>query len=136
MEIKKLIELRKEAEKAVSEMPDGDIKVKAFEVILNHLLTGNQPSGLPQKESTRPKEEKSKSIPKKTVTGTTGRILVLKEESFFNKPKSLGEIKEELAAHGWHYASANLSPILIKMVQQKHLRRNMYPKKGWGYINP
>jgi hypothetical protein len=38
MDTKKLVALRKEAEKAIAEMPDGDLKVKAFEVILGHLL--------------------------------------------------------------------------------------------------
>ena len=38
MDVKQLIQLRKEAEKAVAEMPEGDIKIKAFEVILNHLI--------------------------------------------------------------------------------------------------
>ena len=40
MDAKRLIDLRKAAERAVAEMPDGELKVKAFEVILAHLLGG------------------------------------------------------------------------------------------------
>jgi hypothetical protein len=40
MDAKKLIDHRKQAEKAVAGMADGELKVKAFEVILGHLLGG------------------------------------------------------------------------------------------------
>ena len=43
MDAKKLIELRKQAEKAVEDMQDGEFKLKAFEVILNHLLSPCRP---------------------------------------------------------------------------------------------
>lgn len=42
MDTKTLLELRKKAEKAVADMSDGPLKVKAFEVILANLLTGPQ----------------------------------------------------------------------------------------------
>jgi hypothetical protein len=38
MNAKKLVELRQAAEKAVADMPDGELKVKAFEVILGHMI--------------------------------------------------------------------------------------------------
>ena len=38
MEAKKLIELRKEAEKAVAEMPDGDLKLKKCKEMGSSLL--------------------------------------------------------------------------------------------------
>ncbi len=41
MDAQKLVKLRKQAEKAVGKMPDSDMKLKAFEVILGHLLGGS-----------------------------------------------------------------------------------------------
>lgn len=38
MDAKKLVQLRKQAEKAVEDMSAGELKVKAFEVILENLL--------------------------------------------------------------------------------------------------
>ncbi len=37
---KELIEIRKQAEAAVHDMPEGELKTKAFETILTHLLFG------------------------------------------------------------------------------------------------
>lgn len=38
-DVEKIIAARKKAEEAISEMPEGDIKTKAFETILTHLLS-------------------------------------------------------------------------------------------------
>ena len=138
MDVKKLIELRKEAEKAVAEMPDGDLKLKAFEVILNHLISGGVVSSSP---SPRSKEQLStdseeSDFPTKSVAG---RLLVLREEGFFKSLKALAEIREELQAHGWHYPNATIAPVLITLVQKKKLRRQRVKeatKNPWKYSNP
>ena len=56
MDAKKLIELRKQAEKAVEDMQDGEFKLKAFEVILNHLLSPGktEPTSGKHRESREP----------------------------------------------------------------------------------
>jgi len=138
MDVKKLIELRKEAEKAVAEMPDGDLKLKAFEVFLNHLISvGTAPSFPPSHshDETSAKSEDS-DFPTQSVAG---RLIVLREEGFFKSPKSLAEIREELQTHGWHYPNATIAPILIKLVQKKRLRRQRIKeanKNHWKYSNP
>src|SRR3990170_1734164 len=76
MNAKKIVELRREAEKAVAEMPDGELKVKAFEVILNHLLAG--PDVVTVRTGEGEKEAKPKGGKEKvTATSIGGRILVL-----------------------------------------------------------
>jgi hypothetical protein len=138
MDAKKFIALRKQAEKAVADMPDGEFKLKAFEVILSHLLA----SGKPQPPASAPPPGKSKaetSIDDIEAESTSGRILVLKDEGFFKSPKSIGKIKAELQAHGWHYPVTTLSGELIKLVQKRKLRRQK-GKEGnkavWQYTNP
>jgi len=140
MDTKKLIELRKQAEKAVRDMPDGEFKLKAFEVILNHLLapgkvqpasgSGGEP---PQSRATVSEAEDTDD------QSTQGRGLVLKAEGFFKKPQSIGQIRSELGAHGWHYPVTTLSGELMKLVQKRKLRRQR-GKEGnrqvWVYINP
>ena len=138
MDVKKLIEVRKEAEKAVSDMPDGDLKLKAFEVILNYLMSGGVEAKVMQKGETKeaPSKIEKEDFPEKSVAG---RLLVLKEEGFFKNPKSLAEVRQELEAHGWHYPNTTIAPILIRIVQKKKLRRQKIKeahKQLWKYSNP
>ena len=136
MDAKKLVELRRQAEQAVSEMPDGDLKIKAFEVILSHLLQGSevtQPSTTAASGSTTRKAERA------AETSTIGRILVLRDEGFFKSQRPIGEVREELRAHGWHYPVTSLSPVMLALVQQRKLRRERGKegnKKIWKYSNP
>lgn len=142
MDAKQIIAVRKHAERAVAEMPDGDLKVKAFEVILNHLLGGPGPSNAqaesPQVSARAPRSVKSpkESSPAKSISG---RILVLRDEGFFKNQKTIGEVREELRAHGWHYPLTTLSGRLQALVQQRKLRRERATqgnKKLWKYSNP
>ena len=141
MDAKQLIALRKQAERAVAEMPDGDLKVKAFEVILNHLLGGPVPSAplhAPHVavRGSRPARAAKESSPAKSISG---RILVLRDEGFFKNQKTIGEVREELRAHGWHYPLTTLSGRLQALVQQRKLRRERVThgkKKLWKYSNP
>ena len=95
MEAKKLIELRKQAEKAVEDMADGEIKIKAFEVILNHLLSPGK-SELVQDLNMSEKGQSKKASEPAVDDGTiSGRILVLKDEGFMKLPKPIGEIRNE-----------------------------------------
>src|SRR5256885_14656238 len=104
MEAKKLVDLRKQAEKAVAEMPDGELKVKAFEVILAHLLAASEVApvrpALGQMPSRPPRAGKEEQT---SLRSLTGRLLVLKDEGFFKNQRAISEVKEELSAHGWHY---------------------------------
>jgi hypothetical protein len=136
--IDQLKELRKKAEEAVAEMPDGDLKTKAFEVILQHLLsvrsTPDQ-SGLPEKRV----QDKKQIVSPRQLSGAKSRILLLKNEGFFTVPRSLLEVKDELVAHGWVHPRTSLSGPLQSLVQERHLRRlkdQAAKKKVWKYVNP
>lgn len=140
MDAKKLIELRKEAEKAVADMPDGDLKVKAFEVLLSHLISTSrvpqQPTATSASSEKREQGATTEDLPAESVAG---RIMVLREEGFLKSPKTLAEIREELQSHGWHYPNATIAPVLITLVQKKRLRRQRVQdakRKLWKYTNP
>ena len=139
MDAKRLIALRVQAERAVSNMPDGELKLKAFEVILHHLLSGpGESTG--SKPGETPSNAKTKLHPEGTAAKSiSGRILVLKDEEFFKTQKTIGEVREELKAHGWHYPLTTLSGRMQKLVQQHELRRER-AKQGnkniWKYSNP
>lgn len=138
MSAKKLVELRKEAEKAVADMADGELKVKAFEVILAHLL--GAPAGTAKTAGKAVEEGEAKASRQgATAKSAVARILVLRDEGFFKNQKSMSEIADELAAHGWHYPLTTLSARLIGLAQRQGLRRVRVKKgnkKVWLYSEP
>lgn len=138
MDAKKLVELRRQAEKAVAEMPDGELKVKAFEVILAHLLEGSHLA--PTRSTEAQIGPDQRGIEEGGAARSIGgRILVLRDEGFFKNQKTIGEVREELRAHGWHYPLTTLSGRLQALVQQGKLRRERAKqgnKKIWKYSNP
>src|ERR1700730_17286888 len=113
-----LVSLRKRAEDAVTDMDDGPLKVKAFEVILESLLR----SASPQQGAHGPSLP-IQPAPSEIPSSLAARITLLAGEAFFELPRSLVEIQESLAAHGWHYPQSNLSTPLVRLVIQRRLRR-------------
>lgn len=128
MNAKKLVELRQAAEKAVADMPDGELKVKAFEVILAHMMATPEEAGK-AKSAGKAKKPVEKEPEAASTKSTIGRILVLRDEGFFRNQKSIAEACDELASHGWHYPQSSLSGPLQTLVQRRELRRKL-EKKG------
>lgn len=136
MDAKKIIELRKQAEKAVEDMQDGEFKLKAFEVILNHLLSPGKAEVI---KAPVPEKGEKIAIGTKEKETTAGRVLVLKDEGFMKTPKTIGQIRAELQAHGWHYPVTTLSGELINLVRKRKLRRTkekIGKKEIYVYTNP
>ena len=128
MNSKMIVELRKQAEESVADMPDGPLKLKAFEVILDRLLVREDtkssdlegPRGAVAKHPpTKNQEEKQRKIP----SSCPERILLLRDEGFFKSPRTLGEIRDELQLHGWTYPVTSLSGPLQRLAQKRELRR-------------
>jgi hypothetical protein len=143
-----LVELRKQAEQAVQGMPEGDLKVKAFETILTHLLSSSTSSGTGKSSppaggspATRSKaQSKQKDAAPKVPRSVCDRILFLKSEDFFASQRSIADIRAELKKNGWHYPVTSLSGRLQLLVQKRELRReqtdDVEGRKGWKYSNP
>jgi hypothetical protein len=128
-----LVSLRKRAEESVADMPEGPLKIKAFEVILGSLLGGAHLEL--DKSLSRP----APAPPADAPSSAAARISLLAEESFFSQPRSLSEIQASLAGHGWHYSQGNLSTPLVRLVRQRRLRRLQVAernKRVWKYSLP
>lgn len=146
MTLKELVKLRKQAEKAVSDMSEGELKVKAFEVVFNHLLSGAKGGAAKRGAASGSKGEQDTATadqpPLKSAASSrtaAGRILVLRDEGFFASQRMIGEVREELQAHGWHYPLTSLSGTMIDLVQRRELRRQRVKegkKRVWKYSNP
>jgi hypothetical protein len=134
MSLDNLLAARKRAEQAVIDMPEGPLKIKAFEVILSSLLSPQ--ASAPENELVAPREPK---IAAEAPSSFPGRIGLLAAEGFFAQPRSLAEVQTALAERGWHYPQENLSTPLVRLVRQRQLRRLQLAegnKRVWKYSRP
>jgi hypothetical protein len=141
-----LLDARRKAEAVVQDMSDPDLRRAAFQVILKHLLEQSSPpmdsEGSTVARSSAPQVPRSNSDLGKDLglpRSAADRILVLRNEDFFQGGRGIGEIRDELQAHGWMYALTAISGPLMKLVRQRQLRRMMSgegKKKNFKYFNP
>lgn len=130
------------ARQAVSKMPDDALKSVAFQTILQQLLTQGETRAVEKEKAKEVVVPSHQRVGKKgkRPKGPKGRVETLIEEGFFRQKKTLKEIKGELTAHGWHHRLEELSTLLVRLVQEKKLRRLKEPEvKGgklvWRYSN-
>lgn len=151
MDEKTLTEARKKAERAVADMPEGDLKLKAFELILTRLLSASGDVALSDGGGERRSKGHRRTRPRAgspssdagavdaPPVSTPTRILELKKEGFFKEERSISEIQDELRTHGWRYETTALSGPLIGLVQVRELRRAKGQdgnKTIYKYFNP
>jgi hypothetical protein len=140
--VEQIQELRKKAELAVEDMQDSELKLKAFEVILQHLLTGDNITApvSPIARATTTTAGGSASTPRKSNAprSASERVLALQADGFFTAQRSIREIQAELKKRGWHYPLSALSGPLQILAQNKTLRREQLSdggRKVWKYAN-
>ena len=77
---------------------------------------------------------KSKRVAKedKKRLSASDLIISLREEGFFEKPKSLGNISKALEEKGFLYPVTTLSGVVLGLVQKRDLRRKKSSGK-WTY---
>lgn len=139
-----LVEARRKAEAATEGMSDPDLRRTAFEVILKHLLEESSAGSGHARVNTRPPSRAAASLPtdrdhdELTPRSAVERILSLRDQGFFESGRGIGEIRDELQAHGWMYALTAISGPLMNLVRQRKLRRMMSGngKKNFKYFNP
>jgi hypothetical protein len=137
MNTHELIAARKKAEESVADMQDGPLKEKAFEVILESLLSQASLRSSTEAEPEQGNRKRHKAS--RPTTTLADRIAQLAEEGFFGEPRGLSELQAKLAEHGWHYPQQNLSTPLIRLVRKRTLRRLQASeggKKVWKYSLP
>ncbi len=117
-------ELVTQAEEATRPIKDAELRRVAFERVLDDLLTGGSTatqSGYAPKRvdrSTRVAGEPRKS------SGPKGYVRELIDDGFFKKPKTIAQVKAELANRGHHIALTSLSGPLQTLCQDRFLRRH------------
>jgi hypothetical protein len=71
--------------------------------------------------------------PSNAKSGPVALISELIDGGFFKKPKELGAIKLALEEQGHYYPVTTLSPLLLRLVRKRELRR-IKDKKRWLYV--
>lgn len=76
----------------------------------------------------------SKPIKTKKKSASVASLLEeFKDEGFFDQPKTLKEIRDELAKNNYHYAVTSLTNPLQRLTRQKILGRLLENSK-WAYV--
>jgi hypothetical protein len=70
---------------------------------------------------------------KQAKTTPMGLLTELVAGGFFNKPTELGAVKRALEEKGHFYPTTTLSPLLLRLVRRRELRR-IKDKKRWVYV--
>jgi hypothetical protein len=120
-------------------MADGELKLKAFEVILSQLIAASPPRAAhpPSEPLAAPRAPRSRA--EGQPKSLSERVLSLQADGFFKDPQSIGGVREGLKIHGWHYPVTTLSGVLQGLVQKRKLRRERVrdgKRTGWKYFNP
>jgi hypothetical protein len=131
-----------QAEKSVAGVKDPELRKVAFEKILDDLLShpsGKTTGGVTNKKTEEHVKASVKSKGKQKAGGPQAYLEELVTESFFAKPKTISEVRIELANRGHHIPRTSLSGPLQKLCQNKSLRRNKTDgkegKKTFVYSN-
>ena len=129
-----------QAETAVKGVKDPELKRIAFQKVLEDLMgAGDRPSSPASRQPNR-KTAANKTKPRAAKGGATAYIRELIEEAFFQKPKTIAEVKVELGNRGHHIPTTSLSGPLQSLCQSHELRRNRSKdkdgeKKTFAYSN-
>ncbi|MGB7101894.1 MAG: hypothetical protein WBD95_24400 [Xanthobacteraceae bacterium] len=67
--------------------------------------------------------------------GPQDRILGLVAAGFFDRPQGLGAIRSALEEQGHFYPPTTLSPVLLRLVRNRSLRR-IKEHNVWSYVKP
>jgi hypothetical protein len=120
-------ELVSQAEKAVAAIKDPELRRVAFERVLDDLLSAADTAAHPGKAASPIQSRQSSRQPlAKSGKGRGPKSYVreLLDDGFFKKPKTIAEVKAELANRGHHIVITSLSGPLQQLCQERVLRRH------------
>lgn len=125
-------ELVSEAEQAVSSVKDPNLKQIAFQKVLDDLLaSGNDSEEPAAKKAKTTAKAKSGSTRGTSKGGPTQYVQELADDGYFSKkPKTISEVKAELANRAHHIPIPVLSMTLMRLCRSKILRRTKEKGKG------
>lgn len=116
-------ELVTQAEEATRAIKDAELRRVAFERVLDDLLSGSGTATQSGAQAPNHRSSRVAGKPRKS-SGPKGYIRELIDDAFFKKPKTIAQVKAELANRGHHIALTSLSGPLQTLCQDRFLRRH------------
>lgn len=91
------------------------------------------------KKALRTKEQKDKDVNWYKKGSTIHKIIILLDDGFFDKPKTISEIVEELKSKDYHLKASDLTFPLRRIVRKNLLTRTKKnsdgsENKNWMYV--
>ena len=63
----------------------------------------------------------------------TEKLRIIANESFFDQPRTVGEVVGSLMEHGWHASALDVSVALTKMAFSKELLKNSHDDRSYYF---
>ena len=90
----------------------------------------NPITSLPDAEIFEPEFSQGQGI---TSDLLTEKLHILAGESFFDQPRTVGEVVGSLMEHGWHASALDVSVALTKMAFSKELLKNSHDDRSYYF---
>ena len=90
----------------------------------------NPITSLPDAEIFEPEFSQGQCI---TSDLLTEKLHILAGESFFDQPRTVGEVVGSLMEHGWHASALDVSVALTKMAFSKELLKNSHDDRSYYF---
>ena len=90
----------------------------------------NPITSLPDAEIFEPEFSQGQGI---TSDLLTEKLQILAGESFFDQPRTVGEVVGSLMEHGWHASALDVSVALTKMAFSKELLKNSHDDRSYYF---
>ncbi|OGI69243.1 MAG: hypothetical protein A2W18_04890 [Candidatus Muproteobacteria bacterium RBG_16_60_9] len=120
--------------KATIKTPSGAvITVEGSEKEISHVLADFERSTVIGREKVAVTKKTSARKEQKKRSAVSDLIVSLKEEGYFDKPKSLTEIVHALEEAGHLIPVTSLSGVMLGLVQKKLFRRKKAVDGKWAY---
>lgn len=111
-------------------LPGGaKVVIEGTQTEVAELLARLQPAFPPA--LARPEKSATKTPPKRE--GPMRLILDMIDADFFSVPQELGAVRNALETQGHFYPATSLSPLMLRLVRGKQLRR-IKSHKRWTYV--
>ena len=87
-------------------------------------------TSLPDAEVFEPEFSQGQSV---TSDVLTEKLRIIANESFFDQPRTVGEVVGSLMEHGWHASALDVSVALTKMAFSKELLKNSHDDRSYYF---
>jgi len=81
-------------------------------------------------------EEKKRTAPRRTgeQAAIKERVPILKNEGFFDEPKTLTEIRKQMRSRGWYHSSPNIQQALLDKGSELGIKRIGSEEGRYKYV--